>query len=181
MFTILKKIVYRLRIFIYCLKGDIKVGKNTKIEGKIETPLNSGKIRIGNNCRIGTWVSLRPYGGEIIIGDNCSLNSFSQISGNGGVVIGNNVLIATQTVILSANHNFEKTDSPIREQGETRKITIIEDDCWIGAGVKILSGVKIERGSVIGAGSVVTKNIPPFSVCVGVPAKVIKTRGKNNG
>jgi acetyltransferase-like isoleucine patch superfamily enzyme len=53
---------------------------------------------------------------------------------------------------------------------------VIEDDCWLGDGVKVLDGVTIGRGSVIGAGAVVTKDIPPFSVAVGVPARVIKTR-----
>jgi acetyltransferase-like isoleucine patch superfamily enzyme len=53
---------------------------------------------------------------------------------------------------------------------------LIEDDCWLGSGVKVLDGVTIGKGSVIGAGSVVTKNIPPFSVAVGVPARVIKSR-----
>lgn len=111
-----------------------------------------------------------------MIGNNCSINSFCYLSGNGGIEIGNNVRIATQSVIVSANHKFDRTDIPIIEQGETREKIIIEDDCWLGAGVKVLSGVTICKGFVIGAGTVVTKDIPPYSVVVGVPGRVIKNR-----
>lgn len=111
-----------------------------------------------------------------MIGNNCTVNSFSHISGNGDVEIGNNVLIATQCVIISANHNFDRLDVPISEQGEEREKIVIEDDCWLGAGVKILAGVTIHKGSVIGAGSVMTHDVPQYSVIVGVPGKVIKSR-----
>lgn len=67
---------------------------------------------------------------------------------------------------------------PIREQGVTREGIIIEDDCWLGSGVKVLDGVTIGKGCVIGANSVVTKDIPPYSVAVGAPARVIKKRGE---
>ena len=154
----------------------IAIHRTARIEGKIEIPWQSGKVRIGADTRIARWVCLRPYGGSITIGDHCSVNSFAHISGNGGVEIGNHVLIATQCVLISANHNFADTTCPISTQGETRKKIVIEDDCWLGAGVKVLAGVTIHRGSVIGAGSVVTRDVPPYSVVVGVPGKVIRSR-----
>ena len=164
----------RLRTWYYKTIWHIKIARGGKILGKLQVDL--GNIMIGTNTIIRPWCCLKPYGGYIKVGDYCSINSFVHISGNGGVLIGNNVLIATQSVLVSANHNFEMTNIPISQQGETAKPIIIEDDCWLGAGVKVLAGVTIHKGSVIGAGSVVTTDIPEYSVAVGVPAKVIKKR-----
>lgn len=157
------------------LNRNLKIGKKTIIEGKCEFK-NDGKIIVGCNSTICRWSVFRPWGGYIKIGHNCSINSFCYLSGNGGIEIGDNVRIATQCVIVSANHNFDKKDIPITLQGETAQKIIIEDDCWLGAGVKVLSGIRIGKGSVIGAGSVITHDVPPYSVVVGVPGKIIKER-----
>ncbi|MBE9003506.1 acyltransferase [Fortiea sp. LEGE XX443] len=98
------------------------------------------------------------------------------IAGPGDIKIGKHCLIAAHTGIYANNHNFTDPKKPIKYQGITCKGIVIEDDCWLGHGVKVLDGVTIGRGSVIGAGAVVTKDIPPFSVAVGVPAQVIKSR-----
>ncbi|MCB9079909.1 MAG: acyltransferase [Anaerolineaceae bacterium] len=119
---------------------------------------------------------LLTYKGEIEIGDNCSINPFCVIYGHGGVKIGNDVLIATHTVIIPSNHNFSSLDRPIRLQGNTSKGIIIEDDVWIGAGCKILDGVIIGKSSIVAAGSVVNKSIEPYSIVGGVPAKLIRKR-----
>lgn len=157
------------------IKIQIDLEQNVKILGPQEFT-KGGKIRIDENTRIAPWCVFREYGGYINIGKNCSINSFCHFSAQAGIDIGDNVLIATQCVLITANHNFERTDIPISEQSETRAPIKIEEDCWLGAGVKILAGVTIGKGSVIGAGAVVNKDIPPFSVAVGVPAKVIKSR-----
>ncbi len=113
---------------------------------------------------------------KITIGNFTGINMNCWISGGGGIKIGNNVLIGPNVIIHSANHNFSKTDVLIKDQGHSFKEVIIEDDVWIGAGAIILPGVKIKRGSVIGAGSIVTKDIPEYSIAVGNPAKVKKQR-----
>lgn len=172
-----KKMQWLRTYCCYGAKKNVTFGKNVKVEGKIEIA-TAGTIRVGDNTVIKRWVCLRPYGGYINIGENCSINSFCHISGNGGVEIGNNVLIATQCVIISANHNFSDINEPISKQGEIKEKIVIEDNCWLGAGVKVLAGVTIHTGSVIGAGSVITHDIPPFSVVVGIPGKVIKSRLK---
>jgi acetyltransferase-like isoleucine patch superfamily enzyme len=100
------------------------------------------------------------------------------IYGTGGLKIGNDVRIATHVVITPAGHVFDKKDIPIRLQGVEMKGIVIEDDVWIGANATILDGVIIGRGCVIGAGSVVTKSLPEYSVAVGVPARVIYKRGE---
>jgi acetyltransferase-like isoleucine patch superfamily enzyme len=118
----------------------------------------------------------------IHIGQNAFIGPGTCIAGPGNIKIGKNCLIAAQSGIFANNHNFADLELPIREQGVTRQGIVIEDDCWLGSGVKVLDGVTIGQGSVIGAGSIVTKDIPPLSVAVGVPARVIKKReGKQLG
>jgi acetyltransferase-like isoleucine patch superfamily enzyme len=116
------------------------------------------------------------YGGFIRIGDHCSVNPFCVLYGHGGLTIGNNVRIATCTVIIPANHVFSDLDIPIHKQGTTALGIVIEDNVWIGANVTILDGVRIGRGAVIGAGAVVTKDVDPLHVVGGVPACTIKVR-----
>lgn len=98
------------------------------------------------------------------------------IAGPGNVKIGKRCMIAAHSGIYANNHKFKDPTIPIASQGVTRKGIIIEDDCWLGHGVTVLDGVTIGQGSVIGAGAVVNKDIPPFSIAVGVPARVIKSR-----
>ncbi|MBK1990177.1 acyltransferase [Sphaerospermopsis aphanizomenoides BCCUSP55] len=98
------------------------------------------------------------------------------IAGPGDIRIGKQCMIASQTGIYANNHNFSDPLSPIKQQGVTRQGIVIEDDCWLGHGVTVLDGVTIGKGSIIGAGAVVSKDIPAYSVAVGIPAKVIKSR-----
>lgn len=158
---------------------NIKVGSNNIIcSGAVLNAVYSKDIITGDNCVIKKHAMLLCYGGSIRIGNNVAINPFTVIYGHGGVLIGNNVIIASHVTIISNNHKFTELTKPICEQGEESKGIAIEDDVWIGAGVIIVDGVRIGKGSVIGAGSVVTKDIPHYSVAVGVPCKVIKTRGK---
>lgn len=85
-------------------------------------------------------------------------------------------MIASHSSLYANNHIFSDPNIPFKEQGVTTKGIVIEDDCCLGTGVRVLDGVTIGKGSVIGAGSVVTKDIAPYSVAVGVPARVIKKR-----
>jgi acetyltransferase-like isoleucine patch superfamily enzyme len=116
------------------------------------------------------------HGGDIVIGDDCSVNPYSILYGHGGLKIGDKVRIASHTVIIPGNHKFGRVDIPIFRQGVTMKGIVIDDDVWIGANCTILDGVSIGKGAVIGAGSVVTRDVEPFSVVAGVPARVITTR-----
>jgi acetyltransferase-like isoleucine patch superfamily enzyme len=113
---------------------------------------------------------------KISIGRASYIGPYTCIAGPGQVLIGEECLIAAQVGIFANNHVFTATDRPIMVQGTTQKGIVIEDDCWLGTGVKVLDGVHIGRGSIIGAGAVVTKDVPPYSIAVGVPAKVIGQR-----
>lgn len=139
--------------------------------------VGGGSVSIGPGSQIHDYAMLMTYGGDIRLGGGCTVNPFCVLYGHGGLTIGNHVRIATHCVIIPANHNFNDLDKPIWQQAETRVGIVIEDDVWIGAGVRVMDGVRIGHGSVIGAGAVVTKSIPPGSVAVGVPARVIGQRG----
>ena len=116
------------------------------------------------------------YPNNLYIGDNVAINNDIWINASGKVEIGGNVIIGPKVVIHSANHKFDRLDIPIKKQGHVMAAVTIEEDVWIAASVIILPGVRIGKGSIIGAGAVVTKDIPPRSIAVGNPAKVIKKR-----
>lgn len=140
-----------------------------------------GAIEIGENTMIALGVLLQ---GNVKIGRNCSIQAYSNVVGygkvgepNGLITIGNEVRIASHAIIIAGNHRFDDPTRTIHGQGAVLAPITIEDDVWIGGRVNITAGVTIGKGSVIGGGSVVTRDIPPYSVAVGVPAKVVKQRG----
>jgi len=136
----------------------------------------TGSISIGSNSEIHPYAFLHTYGGWIDIGDDCSVNPFCVLYGHGGLQIGNMVRIAAQTIIVPADHVFADPRVPIMCQAESRQGIIIQDDVWIGAGVRILDGATIGHGSVIAAGAVVTHDVPANTVVAGVPARPIRYR-----
>jgi len=112
-------------------------------------------------------------GGNIKIGDNVSVNPFTVIYGIGDVRIGSGVRIATSVTIIPANHVQGNDKIYLKDAGITKLGIQIEDNVWIGAGARILDGVTIGRNAIIGAGSVVTRDVPPNTKVVGVPARVM--------
>jgi maltose O-acetyltransferase len=94
----------------------------------------------------------------------------------GELVIGNDVMMGPDVLIYTFNHDHDNVDIPMDRQGVTYSRVVIGDDVWIGARVIILAGVTIGPGSIVGAGAVVTRDVPPYSIVGGVPAKVLKNR-----
>lgn len=112
---------------------------------------------------------------RLSLGDNSGLGINCKIQGT--VTIGDNVMMGPDVLIYTTNHEFKCKDVPIQQQGyQAEKPVSIGNDVWIGARVIILPGVHIGDGCVIGAGAVVTKDIPAYCVCAGNPAKVVKER-----
>lgn len=112
---------------------------------------------------------------RVRIGDDSGVGERSLVQGN--VVIGSHVMMGPQVYIYTQNHCFERTDIPMDQQGfSPERGVIIGDDVWIGSRVTILPGVTIGEGSVIGASAVVTKDVPPYAVVAGNPARVVKMR-----
>jgi acetyltransferase-like isoleucine patch superfamily enzyme len=115
-----------------------------------------------------------PHSG-IRIGRDSLIGEYSVIRGQGGVQIGERVYTSPFTQIIAVNHVFDDPNRPFVEQGITAEGIVIEDDVWLGAGAIITDGVKVGRGAVVAAGAVVTKDVAPYTVVGGVPAKPLKT------
>ena len=113
---------------------------------------------------------------HFVLADRVMINAGCYLSGEGSLTIGDDVLIGPNSCILSAGHAFSDPDEVIQKQPITYGPVVIEKGAWIGASSVILQGVAVGEGAVVGAGSVVPKNIPPFAVAVGNPARIIKFR-----
>lgn len=134
-------------------------------------------IELGNGVRIGRGCFLTAASGQLVLGDNVAVSPCVNIGAdNGHVEIGSHTAIGPGTVIRAANHAFARQDVPIMSQGHRPGKVFIEDDVWIGANCVILPDVRIGRGAVVGAGAVVTRNVAPFSIVGGVPAREIGRR-----
>lgn len=150
-----------------CLFRDVQINSTGK----------GNKIRLKNLVCLDSGVIVRTHdGGQVEIGEHTYIGPYSSLVGHGKIKIGRDCRIASHCSICAHNYNFNEATTVIREQGINFKGITIEDDCWLGSGVRVVDGVTIAKGSVIGTGAVVTKDIPPYSIAVGVPAKVISKR-----
>jgi acetyltransferase-like isoleucine patch superfamily enzyme len=136
----------------------------------------SGSISIGDACTLLQGAVLSAWGGSIRIGRNVFVGEYAVVYGHGGVTIGDDSLIAMHCKIVSSNHTVPDRGSRIRHCHDILKPTEIGADVWLGAGVTVLGGVTIGNGCVVAAGSVVTKDLPPYSIAMGVPARVVRSR-----
>ena len=131
---------------------------------------------VGKNVNIEQYVT---FGEEFEIGDNSTIGFRSDIYGP--VKIGRNVMIGPELAIYTHNHKFSDPYKPMIEQGYTdNKPVIIEDNVWIGRRVLIMPGVIIHTGAIVAAGSVVVKDVAPYSIVGGNPAKFLKMRESIN-
>lgn len=130
------------------------------------------KFWLGDYSVIESFCCINNAVGDVIIGDHTRVGLHNTIIGP--VTIGSHVNLAQGITVTALNHNFEESCKRIDEQGVTTKPVIIGNDIWIGANAVILPGVSIGDHSVVAAGAVVTKDVPPHSLVAGVPAKIIK-------
>ena len=134
-------------------------------------------IVIGKNVYIGHNTILKGYyKNKMVIGDHTWIGQNCFLHGAGGLTIGRAVGIGPMVKILTSAHTEAELAKPVLFNDLEFKEVVIEDGCDVGIGAIILPGVKIAEGSIIGAGAVVTKDIPPYSVVAGVPAEVIRKR-----
>ena len=150
-------------------EGDMAFGQNTFISQKaIMLPSH---FICGEKCFVAADAFIR---GDIEMGDNSTINSFAVLAGK--IRMGSMVRIASHVSIFGFNHGHEDTTVPIAEQAHTAKGITIGDDVWIGANVVIVDGVTVGAHSLLAAGAIVTKDVPPYSIVGGNPAKVIRDR-----
>lgn len=155
------------------LRKCTSVGHLTTVNGKPKI-VNKGIIRIGDDCRIWSNVTQTKIfvdsGGKLFIGNNTRIIG-AHLSVSSIMKIGENVQIAPNCVII--DNDFHSVDDHFADKGQISPITI-EDDVWITMNCMVMKGVTIGKGAVVAAGAVVTKNVPPYTMVGGVPAKVIK-------
>lgn len=145
---IVRQFLPQKSILEVCLKGNNRLGENTIIQGS----------------------------GRIIFGKESFCGAFCVFGVNEEVLIGQHVMISDAVTIRDTDHVFKDLDRPMKQQGFFTQPVVIEDDVWIGHGATILKGVTIGTGSIVAAGAVVTKVVPPFSIVGGIPARVISRR-----
>lgn len=134
-------------------------------------------ITIGAGAEIKDYVIIRSPEHPVVIGACTQLNPFTVIYGGSGVTIGDNVMIGPHCMIASGNHDYRQLEVPMRRvRGFSDGPIVIEDNVWIAANCTITDGVRIGREAVIGANAVVTKDVAPYDIVGGVPARVIGNR-----
>lgn len=159
------------RFFVYPFI--IKRGKGSIIRRNARLDLNAvNKLIIGDRTIIENHVILNNGIGDIEIGNNTMITSRGMILGP--ALIGNNVVLGIGSQILGLTHDYEDIEKPIKDQGVSGTKVIIEDDVWIGGNCVIIQGIEIGKHSLVAAGSVVTKDVEPYTIVAGNPARPIK-------
>lgn len=134
-------------------------------------------IVIGDDAIISRNCAILGKTGPVVIGNKVDIGCNSFLGSTTGIFIGNSVLIAGNCYIGGGRYIADSIEIPMMEQGVYSKgPVVIGDDVWLGAGVTVLDGVQIGKGCIVGAGAVVTKDLPDYAIAVGVPAKVTKFR-----
>ena len=148
-------------------------GRGSKIyrSVRMDTPPYR-RFSIGGKSVVESYSCINNAVGDVVIGDHTRIGLHNTIIGP--VTIGNHVNLAQGITVTALNHNFSDARKHIDQQGVSTAAVTISDDVWIGANAVVLPGVTIGRHSVIAAGAVVTKDVPPYSVAAGVPARIIK-------
>ncbi len=163
----------RLRIPQKIFLGDrVFIGKNCDLDVEY---LDS-EIRIGDDVHISRDTVILAGVGQTIINERVSIGAGSFIYGSSGVEIGKDSLLADHVRVMAGSHRYKDASKLIRLQGACAKKTTIGQDVWLGSSAIVLGGVTVGDGAVVGAGAVVTKDMPSYSIAGGVPAKVIGKR-----
>jgi len=153
----------------------VTLGANVRIHpsARIELGSNS-RLTIGDNGYIGPMAVLRPKGYHMIIGPDCTVHDYCMFYDN--LVLGRGVRVGAHTLIIPENHTFATREKFIFQQPCTFKGVVFEDDIWVGSNVVVLDGVRVGKGAILAAGAVITRDVPPYTIVGGVPARVIKER-----
>ncbi|MDZ7740890.1 MAG: acyltransferase [Bacteroidota bacterium] len=136
-------------------------------------------FRLGRNSTIEDFSTINNGVGDVIIGDRTRIGLSNTLIGP--VEIGNDIMFAQNIVVSGLNHSYEDINMSIHDQAVTTSKIVVEDESWIGANAVITAGVRIGKHSVVAAGSVVTRDVPPYSIVAGSPARLIKQYNFESG
>ncbi|OGV63679.1 MAG: hypothetical protein A2498_11635 [Lentisphaerae bacterium RIFOXYC12_FULL_60_16] len=137
---------------------------------------NNEGIRIGSGTFIGRNSILSCKNGDIVLGENVNIGFNCEVFSGSRVRVGDNTLMAAYSYLVGGDHDADDVAATVTEQGSSSRGIDVGDGCWIGAGVKVLDGHRIGQRAILGAGAVVTRDIPAYAVAAGVPARVIRDR-----
>jgi len=133
-------------------------------------------ITIGTGVFLGRGTILSCKDGDIELGDHTNIGFHCEVFSASRVAVGRHGLFAAYTYLVGGGHEFDRADVPVIEQGRSSRGIILDDNVWLGTGTKVLDGVRIGRDVVVGAGAVVTDDLPDGVIAVGVPARVVRRR-----
>jgi acetyltransferase-like isoleucine patch superfamily enzyme len=144
------------------------------MHGNVLEMLRTGRLTVGAEAIFEPGVWLTSDTGRIAIGSGTFLNLGVMVAAVERVEIGDHCMLANGCMVTDGNHRFDDPERPVPWQGfSTKGPTVLEDNVWLGANVVVTSGVRIGQRSVVGANSVVVADLPPFSIAVGAPARVV--------
>ena len=159
--------------------GKIRIGDDVVIDDLVvldaKGAANHG-ITIGSGVFLGRGTILSCKDGDIVLGDHTNIGFHCEVFSASSVTVGRHALFAAYTYLVGGGHDFERADVPVLEQGRSSRGITLGDNVWLGTGTKVLDGVRIGRDVVVGAGAVVTDDLPDGAVAVGVPARVVRRR-----
>jgi len=159
--------------------GRMIVGNSVFIDDHVvlDAKGSTSHIRLGNSVLLGRGSILSCAAGTIEIGDDVSIGPYCYLrAGLCPVTVGSLVTIGAHTVIISGSPDYQRLDVPMQRQIGSLQGIRIQNDVWIGVGVRVIDGVTIGNGSVVGAGAVVIEDVPDYAIVAGVPARLVGTR-----
>jgi acetyltransferase-like isoleucine patch superfamily enzyme len=164
----------RARIHLHMLRAEAFI--RFPVQGNVLETLDDGRLTIGKNTLLepGCWITIAPEG-RVSIGEGCFLNLNTMIASQNEVTIGDHTMFANHCFVSDASHRYDNPDIPVTWQGfDSKGPTRIGSNCWFGIGCVVTTGVTIGDRCVVGANSVVTRDLPPGVIAAGAPAKVIR-------
>ena len=164
--------LFRLRNPHIVCEGFVFLGKNVELYAR----KGYGRMVIGRFVHVGNGNAIRCHEGNLRIGDKCVFGKDNTVNAQLDIEFGATTIVADWVYICDFDHIFSDVNVPIKDQGIVKAPVRIGPDVWLGAKATVLKGVEIGHGAVIAANAVVNKDVPPYSVAVGVPIRVVRNR-----
>ena len=163
--------------------GQVSIAEHVMIDDNVvlDAKGEGSRIELGSQILLGRNTILSCNKSEIKVGNFVSIGPFCFLVSKSLISIGSNVSIGSGSHLMGGGHKFDDPNMPVIRQERTSKGIIVGDNAWIGSQAVILDGVTLGEGCIVGAGAVVTKDLPPYTIAAGIPAKVIRSRVKNEG